>query len=133
MSTNSYVIDAWAWIEFLRGSKAGLIVKKRIENSEVFTSIITISEVISKFAREGLNADEAFQAIISLSKVINSNEVFVKEVGFLHAEIKKREPTFSLADAFVLQTAKKMHARILTGDSGFIGVKEADLLISEND
>jgi predicted nucleic acid-binding protein len=35
---------------------------------------------------------------------------------------------FGLADAFVLATARKLKAKVLTGDMHFEGVKEAVLL-----
>jgi PIN domain nuclease of toxin-antitoxin system len=125
---NKYVIDAWAWIEYFKGTTAGLDVKKRTQGGEINTNVVTLSEVISKFQRDGLDTNEAFEAVTSMSKMIPINEQFAKEVGLLHANTKKSRPNFSLADAFALYTARRLHAKVLTGDPGFKGLKEAIML-----
>jgi predicted nucleic acid-binding protein len=50
------------------------------------------------------------------------------EAGDLHARTRKTSPSFGLADSFVLQLARKVGARVLTGDPDFRGIKEADLI-----
>lgn len=71
----SFVMDSWAWVEYLRGSKAGQLIKRDLDSgSELLTNAI------------------------------------------------------SLADDFVLQTARKHDCRILTGDIDFEGLKEARIL-----
>ncbi len=128
MSTSRYVIDAWAWIEYLKGTATGLFVKKEIEGKEILTNVVTLSEVMSKFQRDGQDVDEGFQAIASLSKMVAVNEQFAKEVGVLHAETKRTRPNFSLADAYALCTARKFRAKVLTGDLDFKGLKDAVII-----
>ena len=128
MSTNRYVVDAWAWIEYLKGTTIGLFVKKEIEGNEILTNVVTLSEVMSKFQRDGQDVDEGFQAVTSLSKMIVVNEQFAKGVGVLHAETKKTRSNFSLADAYALYTARKFHAKVLTGDLDFKGLKDAVII-----
>jgi predicted nucleic acid-binding protein len=50
-----YVIDAYAWIEYLIGSRADEKVKSVLEEegNEIFTCAVTIAGVVSKTAREG--------------------------------------------------------------------------------
>ncbi|HWP78409.1 MAG TPA: hypothetical protein VNL34_02005 [Candidatus Nitrosotenuis sp.] len=76
----------------------------------------------------GKDPSIAFDSIVSLSKVIVDDENFAKNVGLLHSSIKKRKPNFSRGDAFVLQTARSLNARVLTADPDFEGIKEADML-----
>lgn len=127
-TTGKYVIDSWAWIEYLLGSEAGSVVKDTLEKKEVFTNVVTMAEVASKFQREGLNPNEAYAAITSKSKIIDIDVNFAYEVGVLHAKTKKSSPNFSLADAFVLHSAISKQAKVLTGDSDFKGIKEAEML-----
>lgn len=115
-------------MEYLDGSELGSRAKPVIETGEAFTSIVSLAEVVSKVARERGESDIAFNSIVSLSKIISGDAVFAKNVGLLHADIKKTRPNFSLADAFVLQTAKSLNARVLTGDPDFKGIKEVELL-----
>ncbi len=130
MSTSGkkYVIDSWAWIAYFDGTEAGKRVDNVILNSEAFTSAVTVAEVLSKAEREGKNTDKIFDFMVSLSKIIDVNADIAKAVGQLHARVKKNSPNFSLADAFALQTAKYLTAKVLTGDPDFKGIKEAELL-----
>jgi len=129
MSMTSYVLDAWAWVEYLRGSEAGQIVRKELElGSEFFTNVVSIAEIVSKFRREGLDSESAWHAVTSLSKTISVKERDAKEAGTIHGTMKKTTPNFSLGDAFVLQTARNRNCRVLTGDPDFEHVKEARML-----
>jgi predicted nucleic acid-binding protein len=42
--------------------------------------------------------------------------------------MRKTEKDFGLADAYVLETARKLKSKVLTGDKHFRNVKEAVLL-----
>jgi len=127
---STYVLDSWAWIEHLRGSKRGVKVNEVIkdERNVILTSTVTVAEVVSKFAREGLDAEAAYTAIHTSSKVVNLEPDDAKEAGQIHAAMKKREPNFSLGDAVVLHLARKEKGRVLTGDPDFEGVEEAVML-----
>ena len=116
-----YVIDTFAWIEYLIASNKGTIVKEIIESehNEIFTSLISISEVMSVAKREGMDYNQTFLTIISLSKIYEIDLEFAKEAGLLHAEIRTKIKDFGLADTFILLTARKLQAKVLTGDSHF--------------
>lgn len=125
-----YVIDSHAWIEYFVGSGRGNEVKKILESNknDIFTSIITIAEVVSVTKRENRDAEEKYNDIINLSKIYFISLEFAKEAGILHAELRKKIKDFGLADAFILLTARKLNAKILTGDPHFKGFKEAMLI-----
>lgn len=125
-----YIIDAHAWISYLIGEKAGESVTKIVEDTknEIFTNIVTLAEVMSIIKREDRDYNESCKIILSLSKIYVADIVFAREVGLLHAEIKKKIKDFGLADAFVLLTARKLNAKIITGDKHFKSFKEAVLL-----
>lgn len=124
------VIDAHAWIEYFIGSDKGNEVKKIVEseNNEVFTSIITIAEVVSITKRENRDAEQKYLDMVNLSKIYGINLDLAKEAGILHAEVRKTIKDFGLADAIVLSTARKLGAKIVTGDPHFKGFKEAILI-----
>jgi predicted nucleic acid-binding protein len=127
-STSRYVIDAWAWVEYLDGTKKGAAIENYLKKDEVFTCLVTVAEVISKAHRKGMDSNEALSAISSLSRIAGLNALSAKETGVLHAAMKKSRPNFSLGDAFVLHTAKSLHCKVLTGDPDFNGLKEAMLI-----
>lgn len=123
-----YVVDAWAWIEYFDATKYGLKAKEVIEKCEIFTNAITISELVSKFLREGKDPVEMFNAVVSLSKIIEIDANSAREIGQLHYEIKRTRSNFSFGDASVLQTARRLNAKVLTGDPDFKGIKDAEML-----
>lgn len=127
---NKYVIDAYAWIEYLIGSKAGEKVKSILEeeNSEVYTCAVTVAEVVSKTAREGKDFEAAYNILVSNSQVVNVDEEVSKEAGVLHSEMRRTRRDFGLADAYVLAVAKRIGSKVLTGDQHFKGIKEAILI-----
>lgn len=126
---NKILLDSWAWVEYLRGGERGRKVRSEIERSiGVYTHLVTVAELTSKLKREGIDPEVAWRAVTSISKAVTPNTVDAKNVGLLHAEIKIRRPNFSLADAFVLHGARKLGARVLTGDPDFQGIKEAIMI-----
>jgi predicted nucleic acid-binding protein len=125
-----YVIDAYAWVEYLIGSKAGEKVKSVLdaENSEIYTCAITVAEVVSKTAREGENFEVAYDVLTSNSQVVCVDEEISKEAGLLHSQMRRTKKDFGLADAYVLAIARRNGSKIMTGDLHFKGVKEAILI-----
>jgi predicted nucleic acid-binding protein len=125
--SRKYLIDAYAWIEYLIGSKAGEKVRSVLdaENSEIYTCAVTVAEVISKTAREGQDFEIAYDVLTSNSQVVCVDEETSKETGLLHSQMRETMKDFGLADAYVLAIAREMGAKVLTGDLHFKGVKEA--------
>ena len=50
---------------------------------------------------------------------------FSVSAGMTHAEIRRKIKDFGLSDAYVLAAARKLNAKILTGDPHFKNMKEA--------
>jgi predicted nucleic acid-binding protein len=121
-----YIIDSYAWVEYLIGGKLGEKVREIIlSNDEIISLNITIAEVISKVNRKKGNTELAYNAINSNSKVIDITPEIAKEAGILHAETRKQMENFGLVDALLVITARKIKARILTGDHHLKNFKEA--------
>ena len=123
-----YVVDSWIWVEYFDGNDLKIKNIIESENNEFYITNITISEVISIAKRKNKDVDEIFKALTSLSQIFEGNSLFYKEVGILHAEIRKRIKDFGLSDTFVLATARKLNVKILTGDPHFKGLKESILI-----
>jgi predicted nucleic acid-binding protein len=123
---SSYVIDAWAWVEYLLGSMYGARVSKILdENSnQVYTCAITLAEVISKTAREKRDTEAASKVLSSNSQIVNIDEELSFQAGLLHSEMRKTFKDVGLADAYVLATARRLNAKVLTRDIHFTNIKE---------
>ena len=122
---NKYVMDAYAWIEYFKGSDKGEKIKSlfKDENHEFFTHKVTFSEVISVTKRQSFDPEEASRDILSLSKLYEGDIEFFKETGLLHADLRRKIKNFGLADTFVLHTAQRLGAKVITGDPHFKGFK----------
>lgn len=124
-----YIIDSWAWIEYLDGTKNGLKVKEILtEENEVFTLILSLAEIISRAKRKEKDIESVENAILVNSKIINIDVKVAKDAGLLHAEMRKTIKDFGLIDAFVLKAARELKAKIVTGDEHFCNMKEAILI-----
>ena len=121
------VIDAYAWIEYLEGSEKGVKVTEMLEDTsnELFTSSTTVAEVVSKFLKKDKDIKIASTAMSTLSSIIVINKEISILAGHIHFEAKKKNKDFGMLDAFVAATARKIGAKILTGDTDFRGFKEA--------
>lgn len=123
------VVDSWAWVEYLRGSETGRRVDARLESTEdLWTSVVSLTEVVSKYRRERIPEQPAIDAISSLSRLGVPSRDDAIEAGKIHAEVKPKSPNFGLADSFVLQLARKIGGKVLTGDSDFKGLRGAEYI-----
>ena len=125
-----YVVDAYAWVEYLIGGEAGRKVKNALEEetNEFYTCAVTVAEVIGKTAREGRDTEVTYDILTSNSQIIDVDEVLSKEVGILDAETRRTVRDFSLADAYVLTSARRIGSKVLTGDPHFKRINEAVLV-----
>ncbi len=124
-----YVVDSWAWVEYLLGTSAGRKASRLIEgDDEVYTHAVSIGEIASREKRAGRDYATAVERVSSLSRFAAPDRADATEAGVIHAEVRKSSPNFSLADAFVLQLARKLGGKVLTGDPDFKGLEEAEFL-----
>lgn len=121
------IIDTFAWIEYLNGSSRGKNVATILEDgdAEVFTPSTVVSEIISKFLRTNKEPKIAINAINILSKVVSIDQELGILAGKIHYDTKKKNKDFGMLDAFVVASARKIDAKILTGDKDFKPFKEA--------
>jgi len=127
--TSRLVVDAWAWLELFMGSKKGKEVESLLANStESLTTVVTLAEVVSVALRRDRPTEDKVAVIRSLSRVVAPTPSDAIEAGIIHAKTKEVTPNFSLADAFVLQLARKTGAKVLTGDPDFRGIKETEII-----
>ena len=127
---SKYVIDAWAWVEYLVGSEHGAKLNKILDenNNEAYTCAITLAEIISKVARERRDIEAASSVVSSNSQIVNVDKELSVKAGLLHCEMRKTVKDFGLGDAYVLATARRLNAKVLTGDLHFKNIKDAVMI-----
>ena len=123
-------MDTYAWIEYLDGSPKGAEVRDIIESpaNAIITSPITIAEIASKYIRARRNPDRALIELQNNSSIPPVDSKLARTAGDIHAEQRKTQKDFPLADAFVAATARIQRCKILTGDPHFKGFNEATMI-----
>ncbi len=123
------VVDAYAWIEYFRGSRKGEKVKAYIEGGRTATPVIVIAELADKYVREGLGAWKTdLDYILSNSTIAELSVEIASKAGHTKNAMRKEQAGFGIADAIILETARAFKTKVLTGDPHFRGLKEAIFL-----
>ena len=123
-----FLIDSSAWIEYLEGSFEGEKVRNFLMKDDIYSLNLIIAEVVSKVKRNNRDFNLAYKIISSNSKIIQITPDIAKDAGVLHADMKKKTRNFGMVDSIILIAARKLNAKVLTGDKHFRGFKEAVLI-----
>ena len=120
---SKYIIDSYAWIEYLEGTEQGKIVSELISNpsNEIYTLPIMVAEVLSKALRAKNKSiyKNALTALETIPYIINIDFSIGKKAGRIHFEERKLQKDFGLADAFLLASSEELKAKIVTSDPHF--------------
>jgi len=128
------LVDSWAWIEYFKGSTTGEKVKELIENSQdkVIVSAVNIAEVYNSFLRDYSPSDNKRYAEASRKAMKQRSYVYDvdEEIAVDSAKIK-HEKKWGLGDSIIYATAKRVDAKVLTGDPHFKGLNDVIFLEME--
>ena len=127
---NKYIVDAWAWIEYFRGTEYGAKLNDILDDptTDIYTCAITVAEIISKTSRENRDVETAYDMLLSNSQIIKLDEKISKQAGLIHFKMRQTSKDFGIADAFILAAANKLETKIITGDPHLKGLKNAILI-----
>ena len=125
-----YVVDSWAWYEYFEGSAAGFRIRPYVEegSASLYTSAISVAELVSKFLRSRREPQPLVSAITSLSAIVAADLAIASSAGRIHSDLRKIYADAGLADAFVVATARRVGAKVLTGDPHFSKIKDVILI-----
>jgi len=121
------VFDTFTWIEYLKDSEHADKIESYFQD-EIYTPLIVLFELSCKSAREGWDFKHIMGFIKSKSKATGSDEELIINSGKTWVEMRKIQPRFSLADSIILSTARRLNAKVLTGDKHFKNLPEAVML-----
>jgi predicted nucleic acid-binding protein len=110
------VLDAHAWVEYLRGSPPGKRVKELVERGSIYTTAVTLSEVVGHVAREGEDSALAARAMQTLSEIVEIDSELAVAAGNRYARMRKADPQARMSQAYLIEAAKKVGAEIVSGD-----------------
>jgi predicted nucleic acid-binding protein len=118
-----YVLDAHAWVEYLRGSPPGKRVRDIVERGDIYTSSLTLAEVVGYVSKEKGDASIAARAIQTISEIVEVDNKIALKAASRYARMKKG----SLEQAYLTETAKKLGAEIVSGDKSFVSGRKISI------
>lgn len=131
-----YVIDAYAWIEYFRGSKPGEEAKHYIEEENSATPTIVIAELSRKLLKEVGRRVETIEGrrtklefIGTITEIVDLSRGIAELSGEIDIERKDKVRNWGLADSIILATARKSNAKVVTGDKRFADLKDEVIMI----
>lgn len=124
-----FVVDAYAWIEYFRGTTSGAKARRYIEGDSSATSAITLAELREKYLKEKWDFfQEDLSFITTRTSVIPVDRSIALLAGEINYAQKETIRDWGMADSIILATARSASAKVVTGDPHFEGLPEAVLI-----
>ena len=124
--SSSFVMDTYAWVEYLLGSKAGAKARSYIESGKALTPSVVLTELRRWFLREieeGRRIEREMKAyfdfVESTAEVVSLDADLALRAGETDFMMKKRIKNWPLADSIVYATAESRAAQVVSGDPHF--------------
>ena len=116
-----YILDTYAWIEYLIGSKKGEIVRRLFQNQE--NQFLSLECSLSELKGWTLRENKDFTELYSIVKANSHIEAVHLQDWLAAAEIKsemrKTMKDFGLIDALLIAKQKRYNCKIVSGDPHF--------------
>jgi predicted nucleic acid-binding protein len=121
-----FLIDAYAWIEYFRGSEKGNVAKKFIDDPEtrILTLESTLAEIRGWALREGKPFDELHIVIRRNSDIVHSTCEEWLRAAELRFEVRKKVEQFGMLDALLIAAKERHDCKIITGDPHFEKIRD---------
>jgi len=120
------VIDTYAWVEYLLGSKTGAKARSYIEGGRSLTPSIVLCELRRWYLKEieaGRRSQREMQThfayIQAISEIVPLDSALALQAGETDFLMKKRVKDWPLADSVIYTTAKSRSAMLVSGDRHF--------------
>lgn len=117
-------LDSFAWIEYFMGSKRGVKVKGYVDGrGPLYTPAICLTEIKSRYLREGRDPAGRINLIVDRSLIIPINE----EIALLAADIKQKYKLHTV-DAIVYASSQFKNLILVTGDQHFTSLPNIEMI-----
>lgn len=125
-----YIVDSYAWVEYLLGSPKGQEVAKLMaeQNREFITIICCLAEINCWALRNNQNFSQIYNIIRANSSIVDISEHEWIDAGKERHMQREKQPDFGLIDAVLLVKQKALGAKILSGDRHFKDIRNTIFL-----
>lgn len=118
------LLDSFAWIEYLSGSRRGAKVRGYIDGTEsLYTPSICLTEVKTRYLRDERDSTASLNFIVERSFILPLNQ----EIALLAADIKQRHSLHTV-DAIIYATGEHRRVTIVTGDQHFRNLPNVEMI-----
>lgn len=136
MSTgSSFVIDTYAWVEYLLGSRKGEAARGYIEGERGLTPSVVLTELRRWFLREieaqrrtNKEMQEDMSFVQTATSVVPLDATLALKAGETDFLMKKTVRDWPLADSIIYATARARGAQVVSGDPHFKGLDDVIFL-----
>jgi predicted nucleic acid-binding protein len=124
------LLDTYAWIEFFRGTRKGIEVRKTLREARCCTAVVSLAEIVEWCLRNRLEAriGDYLKAVAKSSIVIGLDEETAAVAGRINHERKQKARGWGMVDSLILATAVSYNMNVLTGDVHFTDLPNARIL-----
>lgn len=125
-----YIIDAYAWIEYFKGSKKGENAAKVIDSQKTRTITLecTLAEIKGWALREDVDFKKLHDVVVCSSDIVHITAEDWLDAAEMRFEMRKKVPDFGFIDALILAVQKRTKYKVLTGDPHFRDLKDTVFL-----
>lgn len=122
------ILDTSAWIEFIRGTEKGIKIKKIISHRDIFTSMITLAELVNWCLRNNIRYEDYLDKIKHGSRILELDADIAILAGSISYERKKIIKNWGMVDSVILGTSIIHKLGILTTDNHFKDIQHATVV-----
>ena len=119
-----FVIDTWVWVEYFLGEESQVNEYIENENLDLFTSTITLTEII-KFLYQNHESPENIRQVLSEIGIRSLVIPVTEEIAILAGEFRSEGFKGGIADTIILATARSGGHKVVTGDPHFKAISDA--------
>lgn len=120
---STYVLDASAWIEYVKGTSRGAEVRRIIDGKQVLVSSYTVLEVAIALGREGRVVEDVVRVLLDRALVHHLSSTTAANAAQFFLAARSKRPKFSGGDAVVVSTADELGFPLVTCDNDFTGLQ----------
>lgn len=125
----TFIMDTYAWVEYLIGSRKGVQVQRIIESGEkLITPECCLAELKGWCIREKRQFKQAYHIVRTNSEI---EPIFTGDwlkAADIRNKKRKQIPGFGLIDAIIVSKQAMHKAKILSGDPHFKSLKSVEYL-----
>ena len=119
-----FVIDTWVWVEYYLGEDPRVSEYIENESIDLFTSTITLTELIKFLHLKGESPENIRQVVSEIG--VRSLVIPVSEpIAILAGEFRSEGFKGGIADTIILATARSGGHMVVTGDPHFKDLSDA--------